>query len=207
MCLENHWLSEPGARHIRSPNVGGPFAGSNPDTIVIHFTDGNSVAAALETLCDPGKNVSAHVVVGRDGSLTQLVPFDHIAWHAGESSWGARVKFNYYSLGIEVQNAGRLVRRGDSFYSSIGTGYPAYQVCEATHRNELDPTYWHTYSVTQLEAVNEVCALLVSTYGINHILGHEEIAPNRKIDPGPAFPLDILRHRLLYNPQPPETIA
>lgn len=202
MRLEDHWLADATAHHIPSPNVGNPFSGSNPDTIIIHFTDGDSVAAAVEILCDPQKKVSAHVVVGRDGSLTQLVSFEHVAWHAGESCWGNRAKFNHYSLGIEVQNAGRLQRRGDRFFSSSGIEYANHEVCEAIHRNEIEPTYWHTYPAVQLDSVNAVCELLVSNYGIHHILGHEEIAPQRKIDPGPAFSLDKLRHCLLYNPQP-----
>ena len=67
----------------------------------------------------------------------------------------------------------------------------------ATHRNESKPAYWHSYTEVQIEACRQVCELLIGKYGINLIVGHEEIAPGRKQDPGPAFPLDKFRDRLL----------
>ncbi len=185
-----------------SANVGGPFEGSNPDTIIIHFTDGHTLEAAIDTLCDVDRKVSAHLLVGRDGAVVQLVTFDHIAWHAGQSSWGQRTQFNQYSLGIEVQNAGKLEQRDGRYMSSLGHEYPPQEVCEAVHRNQVEPSLWHNYPAVQLGAVERVCRLLVETYKIHHLFGHEEIAPDRKIDPGPAFPLDQLRHDLLYRAAP-----
>ena len=185
-----------------SPNTGGPFERPNPDTIIIHFTDGHTLEAAIDTLCDVDRKVSAHLVVGRDGALVQLVAFDQIAWHAGQSSWGQRTQFNRYSLGIEVQNAGKLEQRDGRYMSSLGHEYLPQEVCEAVHRNQVEPSLWHNYPAVQLGAVERVCRLLVETYKIHHILGHEEIAPDRKIDPGPAFPLDQLRHHLLYRATP-----
>jgi N-acetylmuramoyl-L-alanine amidase len=196
--VENHQIVGENVKQTPSPNVGGPFTRPHPDTIVIHFTDGHNLEAAVDTLCDTDRKVSAHLVVGRDGALVQLVPFDQVAWHAGQSNWGERTQLNQHALGIEVQNAGRLRRHNDCFVSSLGQEYPDYEVCEAVHRNQVDPSYWHTYPQAQLEVIEHVCRVLVETYGIRHILGHEEIAPQRKIDPGPAFPLDRLRHELLY---------
>jgi len=65
------------------------------------------------------------------------------------------------------------------------------------HRNESTPRYWLRYTEWQIATVSEICAALIATYPITMILGHEEIAPSRKQDPGPAFPLDKLRDRLL----------
>lgn len=70
---------------------------------------------------------------------------------------------------------------------------------EATHRNETELSYWERYTEEQIEAVFTLCKSLVDNYSIRHILGHEEISPIRKIDPGPAFPLDKLRDRLLHS--------
>ncbi|MEJ2055442.1 MAG: SH3 domain-containing protein, partial [Calditrichaceae bacterium] len=58
-------------------------------------------------------------------------------------------------------------------------------------------TYWQRYTEKQITVVSEICSDLVKEYGIEYILGHEEISPGRKIDPGPAFPLDKLRNRIL----------
>ena len=63
----------------------------------------------------------------------------------------------------------------------------------AVHRNETEVTCWHRYPEMQRQVVDELCGLLMAAYGIARILGHEEIAPGRKNDPGPAFPLDELR--------------
>jgi N-acetylmuramoyl-L-alanine amidase len=135
--------------------------------------------------------------VGLDGAVTQLLSFDIIGWHAGVSSWDGREAFNQYSLGIEIDNAGQLEERDGRYLSWFGQEYPAEEVVHAIHRNQQEATYWQTYTPGQLEVVEELARLLVSTYGLRYILGHEEIAPDRKVDPGPAYPLEELRHKLL----------
>jgi N-acetylmuramoyl-L-alanine amidase len=65
------------------------------------------------------------------------------------------------------------------------------------HRNQTLPAFWHAYTEQQIASVFEVCRLLIDTFDIKFILGHEEISPGRKVDPGPAFPLDKLRELLL----------
>ena len=205
MNIANHRLAE--AAFIASPNQGGPFAPGLPDTIVIHYTAGASAESAIQTLCDRERRVSAHLVVGRDGWVTQLLPFDIVGWHAGRSRWSGRSGLNHYSIGIEIDNAGQLRERDGSYQSWFGRTYPAAEVMRATHRNHGHPgahpdirelhSYWHRYPQVQLQAVEDTCAELIAAYGIRHILGHEEIAPDRKVDPGPAFPLDEMRARLL----------
>ena len=205
MNLSNHRLAE--AAFIESPNQGGPFAPGLPDTIVIHYTAGASAESAIRTLCDRERRVSAHLVVGRDGRMTQLLPFNIVGWHAGRSRWSERTGLNHYSIGIEVDNAGQLRERDGSYQSWFGRTYPEAEVVSGTHRNHGLPgahpdirrpvTYWHRYRQVQLQAVEDTCAELIAAYGIRHILGHEEIAPDRKVDPGPAFPLDAMRARLL----------
>ena len=76
------------------------------DTIIIHYTAGANAESAIHTLCDRERKVSAHLVVGRDGAVTQLLPFNTIGWHAGRSHWRERTSFNQYSIGIEIDNAG-----------------------------------------------------------------------------------------------------
>jgi N-acetylmuramoyl-L-alanine amidase len=202
MHVDRHLLRGPGTAFRPSPNQGGPYAAPNPDTIIVHYTAGADAESAIQILSDPERQVSAHLVIGRDGSITQLVPFDTVAWHAGVSRWGQRQAFNQHSLGIEIDNAGQLQEEDGRLVSWFGRQYPAEEVVWGVHRNQTEPTPWHRYPVAQVGAVFEVCRLLVGAYRIRHILGHEEIAPDRKVDPGPAFPLDALRARLLTGELP-----
>ena len=191
-----------GVNYIESPNQGGPFAPRQPDTIVIHYTAGANAESAIHTLCDDQREnkVSAHLVVARDGVVTQLLPFDIIGWHAGVSQWGMRSGFNKYAIGIEIDNAGQLCERDGCYESWFGQTYRPEEVVRGVHRNQSDPSYWHRYTSEQLAVVETICAALIQRYGIQYILGHEEIAPSRKVDPGPAFPLDAMRTRLCGHP-------
>jgi N-acetylmuramoyl-L-alanine amidase len=171
----------------------GTFGDNLPDTIVLHYTALPSVEEAVAVLHDPQIQASAHLAVGRDGRVRQLLPFNKIAWHAGKSSWQGRSGLNQYSIGIEMGNAGRLIKIGASFQAWWGGIIEAEQVFFAMHRNESVADYWHAYSEAQIQAVVEICRLLKRKYAIKTVIGHEEIAPLRKSDPGPAFPLDQLR--------------
>jgi N-acetylmuramoyl-L-alanine amidase len=206
---DKHRLEGNGVTYKESPNHGGAFSADLPDTIIIHYTAGASAESAVKTLCDPRMKVSAHLVIGRDGAITQLVPFDTVAWHAGKSSYEGRTGFNKYAIGIEVDNAGRLTKSGDEYVAWFGRAYPEKEVVEAVHQgdspsiglnrpNESKSSYWHRYTEEQIAVVQEVCVELMDAYEISSILGHEEIAPQRKTDPGPAFPLHTLRERVLY---------
>lgn len=200
MKIRNHRLEGDGVEYRGSPNQGGPYAERALDTIIIHYTAGANAESAIRTLSDTERKVSAHLVVGRDGAVTQLVPLDTVAWHAGQSRWGEREGFNQYSIGIEIDNAGQLEERDGRFVSWFGREYPEEEVVWGVHRNQTQSTPWHKFTEVQVQVVEEICRLLVAEYGVRHILGHEEIAPQRKIDPGPGFPLDELRARLLSGP-------
>ncbi len=198
MNIVNHRLQGDTIKWQETPNRGGKLVDGAPDSIVIHYTAGSSAESAVQTLTNPDVKASAHLVVGRQGEIYQLAPFDTVAWHAGRSRWQGRSGYNKYAVGIEIDNAGRLERNGNGgFVSWFNKLYDPEDVIEATHRNESRPTFWHRYTEPQIEAVFELCRLLNQSYPIREILGHEEIAPTRKIDPGPAFPLDRLRDTLL----------
>ena len=198
MKIRNHLLEGEGVDFRGSPNQGGEYAEGALDTIIIHYTAGANAESAIETLSDTERRVSAHLVVGRDGAVTQLLLFNAIGWHAGVSQWGQREGFNQYSIGIEIDNAGQLEQKDGEYVSWFGQDYPEEEVFWGVHRNQIEATPWHRFTKVQVEAVEELCRLLIAEYGLRHILGHEEIAPQRKIDPGPAFPLDGLRARLLH---------
>ena len=193
MKIENDKLVGDSIEFQDSSKHSGNFSQDLPDTIIIHYTAGGSANSAINTLSNPNVKASAHIIIDWDGSITQLIPFNKIAWHAGRSSWNGRTGLNKFSIGIEIVNPGHLKKVGQQYQSWFGKFYLEEEVISATHRNESKERYWHIYKEEQITAVKEVCELLTEEYGIKEILGHEEIAPRRKTDPGPAFPLDKLR--------------
>ncbi|MFN6943958.1 MAG: N-acetylmuramoyl-L-alanine amidase [Cytophagaceae bacterium] len=197
MQIKNHWLYGAEISHVNTPNKGGKFGENLPDTIIVHYTAGSSLESAVNTLTNPKIKASAHLVIGRDGKICQLAPFNSITWHAGQSQYGGRTGFNQYSIGIELDNAGLLEKRGDGYYSWFGRKYSEENVVKAVHRNETIERYWHAYTEVQLQLVYEISLLLNEKYNIQYVLGHEEVSPGRKIDPGPAFPLDKMRDKIL----------
>ena len=172
-----------------SPNTSGRLY---PDTIVMHYTAGTSTSAAARWLSNRRAKASAHIVLGRDGEIIQLVNFKEVAWHAGRSRWKGRTGYNQYSIGIEIVNAGPLIKHGDGLYRTA-TGKvisdPA-EVVVATHKHESEARYWHAYTEPQLDQLEELVLALLDEYPpITEIVGHDDIAKGRKSDPGPAFPM------------------
>lgn len=177
-----------------SPNLGGLL---NHKYLVIHYTAGASAQAAVSSLTNKNRPVSAHLVIGRDGDITQLVPFNRVAWHAGASSWLGLEGLNKYSIGIELDNAGKLDRHGNKWRSWFGREYDDSEVMEARHKNGGPAAGWHLYTPEQLEVTQEVSRVLVNRYNLQDVLGHDDISPHRKVDPGPAFPMQSFRASIL----------
>lgn len=181
---------------LESSNRSGTFA-APPGILVIHFTAGGSARSSADWFRHPGnKDSSAHIVVERDGSAIQCVALDRIAWHAGKSRWGALSGLNQYSIGIELANWGYLRPSGDGWATS--TGKPIAAPYLGMHRNgnpdgSRRPIGWESYPQEQIEAARGIETALVAAFGISEIVGHDDIAPTRKWDPGPAF--DMARFR------------
>ncbi len=170
---------------VESPNKGGRV---DSRYLVMHYTSGASAESSVQWFRNPAARASAHLVIGRDGSITQMVPFDRVAWHAGRSRWEGLTGLNAYAIGIELDNAGRLTRNGDRWTAWFGTEYADEDVLVAVHKNESAASGWHRYTSIQLDAAVEAANLIVVTYGLLDVVGHDDIAPRRKSDPGPAFP-------------------
>ena len=192
MEIQHHKLKD--IPFHESPNHGGTIT---PDTIIMHYTAGASAESSINTLTDPQTKASAHVVISATGDITQLVPFNTKAWHAGKSHYENRTGMNQYSIGIEMDNPGVLKKSGEKYVSWFGRKFPEEDVIEAVHRNEDFTRFWHIFPEEQINAAYELCKLLIKTYDIKYLLGHEEVSPDRKKDPGPAFPLDKFRNKLL----------
>lgn len=190
MKINQHLLEADFVEHSVTPNKGGLFT---PNYLVFHFTAGRSYRSSVDWLRNPEAKASAHLVVGRDGSIAQLLPFNVVAWHAGKSNWNGLTGMNQYAVGIELDNAGKLTKVGGQYRTWFQAAIPESEVIQAKHKNEADIGFWHAYTELQIERANELAALLVSTYRLKDIIGHEDIAPGRKNDPGPAFPLANIR--------------
>jgi len=196
--IERYHLHGVGVRFQRAINTSGEFEPGLPDTLVIHFTAGSNLASSVDVLTSPENKVSAHFAVGRNGDIVQMMPTNLIAWHAGRSNYMGRSGYNRYSIGIELDNAGQLEKRDDGLFKSwFGKSYSANEVVTAVHRNQQTPTHWHKYTDEQLLRTFDLCKVLIEHHAITTIVGHDEIAPKRKVDPGPAFPLDEFRAALL----------
>ena len=126
--------------------------------LVLHYTGMQSAAAALDRLCDPAARVSAHYLVEEDGALWRLVPEGRRAFHAGVSCWQGESDLNFVSIGVEIVNPGH----------------------EWGYRRFPEP---------QMAAVEALCRDILSRHRIppDRIVGHSDIAPDRKADPGELF--------------------
>ena len=103
---------------------------------------------------------------------------------------------NSYSIGIEMDNAGQLTKVGTTYRSWFQAEYPEEEVLQARHKFEQDLSYWHTYTEIQIEKALELALILMKTYGLKDIVGHDDIAPGRKNDSVPAFPIGNIRARV-----------
>lgn len=184
---------------LDTDKTSGRYTSDNlPDTIVIHYTGGTTLGGAQSTLQDPNVKASAHLLVDYDGSIVQLVPFSHIAWHAGKSNYNGRSGFNKYSIGIEIVNPGYLVKTGNNeFRTAYGHTVEPENAALLRHKNENEARYWHEYKEAQLVVTEKICFALKAAFPIQYILGHDEISPKRKTDPGPCFPIESLRGKIL----------
>jgi N-acetylmuramoyl-L-alanine amidase len=141
-----------------SPNHGPRPEPARIDMLVLHYTGMTTTTAAVERLCDPNARVSAHYLVEENGAIWRLVPENRRAFHAGVSCWEGERDLNAVSVGIEIVNPGHE------------WGYRAFP--EA-----------------QMAAVEHLCRDLVARYSIppHRVVGHSDIAPGRKSDPGELF--------------------
>lgn len=146
-----------------SPNFDQRPDGQAVDILLLHYTGMRSAAEALDRLCDPAAKVSAHYCIDEDGTVYRLVDETQRAWHAGLAEWAGASDINARSIGIEIVNPGHEF------------GYRAFP----------EP---------QIQAVTALCSEVLARHPIPaaRVLGHSDVAPLRKDDPGELFPWDRL---------------
>ncbi len=149
-----------------SPNHGPRPPGTSIALVVLHYTGMRDAASALTRLCDPASGVSCHYLIEEDGTTVRLVAEERRAWHAGRSAWFDRHDVNAVSIGIELVNPGHE------------WGYRPFPRPQIEH----------------------LCALLERLLdrhrlGPAAVVGHSDVAPGRKCDPGELFPWSELAAR------------
>jgi N-acetylmuramoyl-L-alanine amidase len=197
MKIQNNKLvaeaNDPAITYDNSPNQSGTL---NPKYLIIHYTAGRSLNSSRDWFKNPNAQASAHLIIGIDGSIVQMVPFNKKAWHAGISTWKGLSGMNSHSIGIELDNPGKLKKVGNKFIAWFGQDYPDDKVIEATHKHQTHPAFWHIFSQAQIESCIKASQAIFSHYKLLEILGHEDISPNRKEDPGPAFPMESFKSKV-----------
>jgi N-acetylmuramoyl-L-alanine amidase len=169
---------------------------------VIHYTAGWSAQSSIAYWrTSAAKGASAHLVIDRDGTIYQCRPFNRTAGHAGMSAWtdpktGIKYRgLNSCSIGIELANRGSL---GESVYPVDMPGAKkgeAIPHMRKRHKNDgRHIPRWELYPKIQTDVLKDVLTALFARYKLDDIVGHDDIAPQRKTDPGPAFPMEYLRH-------------
>ena len=136
--------------------------------VIFHYTGMISEKKAIERLSSKKSKVSTHYFIKKDGTIVNMVPEKFIAWHAGVSSWKKHKNLNNRSIGIEIQNSGHI------------------------YRNE-------SFSMKQIKSLLLLTKILKKKYNIKskNFLGHSDIAPSRKKDPGEKFPWKYLaKHKI-----------
>lgn len=158
--IKNHRLYKDGepVKFMDSPNKGKTI---DPNYIILHYTATSGINSPLSWLCTASAKVSAHLLVGKDGAVYQLVLFNRAAWHAGESYWNGLYGMNSYSIGIEMVN------------------------------NGSEP-----YTDAQVQTVLDICQAIINTYNIEDVIGHHDVAPTRKQDPGKYWKMKEFKEKL-----------
>ncbi len=136
--------------------------------IILHYTGMKKESQAIDKLCNSKSKVSSHYYIKNNGHIICLVPDLYQAWHAGASKWKNFKSLNRYSIGVEISNPGHQY------------GYKKF-------------------SIYQINSLKKLLRFLIKRYKINlnNILGHSDISPDRKKDPGEKFPWEFLSRNKL----------
>lgn len=217
----NHWLhwEDPNLTLTKKKERNHP-ARITP-TLVIHYGVANSMRSLVGAQRATG--YWAHLTIdgytagphGTKYEVFQSMPFNMKGSHAGKSSYKGRKSCNHFSIGVEIANPGPLIRCADGklrtdtnakkFFQGKGTPvWPEDEAIESLHqdgRRRIMPygewTHWATYTDQEIDILVEVGRALFKAYPtLQDVVGHDDISPGRKSDPGPAFPMDYLRKKV-----------
>lgn len=157
---------------------------NNVQYIIHHYTASTTAQSAHDSYKDPATQASWHLTIDRDGTVYQLLGFDKVAWHAGESAWGNLKYLNPVSIGIEHVSAGPLTIKNGSYSAWDGQAISVKDVYF-----DVNAAPWMNFTPIQAQASIQVTLFLANYFKVRDILGHNQICvpPGRKLDPGPAW--------------------
>lgn len=164
----------------------------NKKFLVIHYTAGLTYEGDLRVLSSSSAQASCHLVLGPEGEVGQVGDFNDVLWHAGRSSWKGLSGLNRYSIGIEVTSPGWVTKDSNGVWRhSRGSAIPSkhqnlYNYVRARHENGGPERWWAGFTDAQNERLLDIGSFLMKEYNLE-VVGHDQIAPSRKIDPGPCM--------------------
>lgn len=206
MRIENHKLT--GIRYQAAQWIWGEIT---PEIVVLHDTASNTApGSAAAFLAENNAKVSVHFVVEIDGTVTQQVPTNRRAGHAGKSTFNGRSNCNEFSIGIEIVNPGQMTRIDDKrartwYGDELAINLFGIQEVETKQHGR---GLWMPYGAPQIEAVLQLLtALFRDIPSLTDITTHWYVSPGRKIDTNPLFPLEHLRARVLGRDDPADVAA
>lgn len=192
---DDHW-----AKNVKRQLIPGGAVMAIRRFLVIHFTAGATAQSSIDYWKQLGTGVCAHFVIDRDGTIYQCRPCNRTAGHAGSSRWKdpktgiTYIGLNSCAIGIELANAGddpALARR-----------WSKLPLVTARHKNGGPVAEWEAFPAEQIAACEALSQAVVTRYNLDDVVGHDDIAPNRKNDPGPAFPMQALRESCGFKGMP-----
>lgn len=186
------------------------FSGNKPhyvkpvEAVIYHYTVSKSDTGTRKVLTDDDDRfVSVHFCVERDGDVWQMVPLDERAAHAGGKTsklWDGKGNVNGRTWGIEIVNLGPILQKDGKLVDVYGRAFDGAGVsAQHKHPKWKDWTMWEAYNPQQVDALVELTKKLVGLHPIlgaepeKRLIGHDDVDPTRKCDPGPHFPWTIIR--------------
>jgi len=186
----------PGIRYRQAKHFGGRLT---PRGIVLHETASSLTKFNVVNYFQGGSaKVSAHFIIERDGTVTQMVPLDRVAYHAGRSRWGDINGCNSAFIGVELVGPGKLDERGIPWYKR-----PISEPIEHKATPEHGDGYWLPFTPEQIDAAVRISRACCDEFETcNEIVTHWQISPGRKIDPHPLLDLDDFKRRVFEGDGP-----
>jgi N-acetylmuramoyl-L-alanine amidase len=183
-----------------SPNFGSRN-GLSVLAVIVHYDASPTGNAAISWMRNSRSGVSANIHIDRDGSITELVPIENAAWHAGTAFLKLQGRsytyLNQISIGIELANLGKLSKSGDHFFYTSGGKDFLWNGASPIEASMTWPSgiavsgWWEPFAEPLLKSLEDYLAYLKNRgYNTSNLFGHDEIAMpiGRKMDPGPLFP-------------------
>jgi hypothetical protein len=200
-----NWKAEYGKKNLWYPRANrqpkmkaiGTYAKGGPEGWVTHYDAGRG--SATSALATGRKNGYLYTALGRDGTFYQTDPINKYGWHAGQSTWKGRSGMSRYFGGTEIACAGRLENGKPWYYKSTKDAIPASEIRGVPKLDNMKAGQYQIYTSQQEE---EYVLFLMwlkcrdpQTFSLDNVVGHDEIAPARKSDPGGSLSMSMPKFR------------